>query len=282
VKIVGREEELARVCAFLDEPRDALAALLLAGEAGIGKSTIWLAGVEHAREHGARTLVSRPAEAERGLAHAGLADLFEGVLDDVLPELAAPRRRALEVALLLEEPDARVDPRALATATRSVLQLLAEQGPTVIAIDDVQWFDASSATALTFALRRLHDVPLALLLAQRSETTNSVALEEGSSSRSARSASARCTVCSRTGSAGPSLDRRSSASTNGREATRFSRSRSLAPPATGCRCQRRSKSSCARGSPACPPLPFTHWRSRPRSGRRRSCCSSAQGSRARC
>jgi DNA-binding CsgD family transcriptional regulator len=178
VTIVGREEELARVCSFLDEPRDALAALLLAGEAGIGKSTIWLAGVEHARANGARTLVSRPAEAERGLAHAGLADLFDGVLDEVLPVLPGPRRRALEVALLLEEPDAAVDPRALATATRSVLQLLAEQGPTVIAIDDVQWFDASSAAALRFALRRLHDVPLALLLAHRTETTSSVGLEE--------------------------------------------------------------------------------------------------------
>src|SRR4051812_32007094 len=175
--IVGREEELARVCAFLDEPRDALAALLLAGEAGIGKSTLWLAGVEHARRTGAVTLVSRPAEAERGLAHAGLADLLDRVLDDVLPRLAAPRRRALEVALLLEEPDTESDPRALATATRSVLQLLAERGPTVIAVDDVQWFDASSAAALAFALRRLGDTPVKLLLAQRSGTTNALALE---------------------------------------------------------------------------------------------------------
>ena len=59
-------------------------------------------------------LVSRPAEAERGLAHAGLGDLFEDVLDDVLPALAAPRRRALEVALLLEEAsdEGRRSPRA--------------------------------------------------------------------------------------------------------------------------------------------------------------------------
>ena len=178
MKIVGREEELAHVCAFLDEPRDALAALLLAGEAGIGKSTIWLAGVEHARKNGSRTLVSRPAEAERGLAHAGLADLFDDVLDEVLPELAAPRRRALEVALLLEEPDTDADPRTLGTATRSVLQLLAEQGPTVLAIDDVQWFDASSAAALNFALRRLDDSRLTLLLAQRAETTSSLALAD--------------------------------------------------------------------------------------------------------
>jgi hypothetical protein len=48
-------------------------------------------------------IVSRPAEAERGLAHVGLGDLLEDVLDEVLPALSAPRRRALEIALLLEE-----------------------------------------------------------------------------------------------------------------------------------------------------------------------------------
>src|SRR5205807_3889270 len=102
-EVVGREDELASVAAFVDEVRDGPTALVLEGEAGIGKSTLWLAGVEHARARGLRVLSSRPAEAERGLAHVGLGDLFEGVLDDVLPALSTPRRRALEVALLLEE-----------------------------------------------------------------------------------------------------------------------------------------------------------------------------------
>jgi hypothetical protein len=83
--VVGREAELASIHAFLDRPAGGLAALVLEGEAGIGKSTLWLAGVEVAQGHGLRVLVSRPAEAERGLTHAGLGDLFERVLDDVLP-----------------------------------------------------------------------------------------------------------------------------------------------------------------------------------------------------
>src|SRR5215216_5053715 len=102
-EIVGRDEELASVHVFIDQARQGPVALVLEGDAGIGKSTLWLAAVEHARSRGLRVLSSRPAEAERTLAHAGLCDLFEAVLDDVLPSLTPPRRRALEVALLLED-----------------------------------------------------------------------------------------------------------------------------------------------------------------------------------
>src|SRR5438046_2931978 len=113
-EIVGREQELASLHAFIDQAGGSPGALVLEGEAGIGKSTLWLAGVEHARAQGLRVLSSRPAEAERGLAHVGLGDLFEDVLDEVLPALSVPRRRALEGALLLEEAAAdAVDPRAL-------------------------------------------------------------------------------------------------------------------------------------------------------------------------
>src|SRR5262245_20938775 len=167
-EIVGREDELAAVHAFVDDADGGTTAFVLEGEAGIGKSTLWHAGVEHARARGIRVLVSRPAEAERDLAHVGLGDLFEGVLDEVLPSLPLPRRRALEGALLIEEAGAgAADPRALGIATRGALQQLAEAGPLLVAIDDLQWFDAASATALGFALRRLGETRVPLLLARR-------------------------------------------------------------------------------------------------------------------
>jgi DNA-binding CsgD family transcriptional regulator len=167
-EVVSREEELASLDAFIDGPHGGPAALVLEGDAGIGKSTLWLAGVEHASARGFRILSSRPAEAERNLAHVGLGDLLEDVLDDVLPALRAPRRRALEVALLREEAAAdAVDPRALGIATRSALQLLAEDKPVLVAIDDLQWFDVSSARAVAFALRRLATNQVLLLLARR-------------------------------------------------------------------------------------------------------------------
>lgn len=169
LEIVGREEEVAAVRAFLCEALETPALLVLEGEAGIGKTVLWKAGVEDAQRRGSCVLVSRPAEAEQALAYSGLGDLFEPVREQVLPALAAPRRRALELALLLDEPTSTgaVDPRALGIAVRNALQLLAENAPVLVAIDDVQWLDAASAGALVFALRRLDANPVRLLLARR-------------------------------------------------------------------------------------------------------------------
>ena len=168
LEIVGREEELGSIYAFIGDAGGPLAALVLEGEAGIGKSTLWFAGLEHACTRGLRVLSSRPAEAERSLAHVGLGDLFADVLDDVLPALPAPRRRALEVALLREEASADpVDDRALAVAVHSVLQILSEREPILFAIDDLQWLDPSSSSALAFALRRLDENQVLVLLTRR-------------------------------------------------------------------------------------------------------------------
>jgi DNA-binding CsgD family transcriptional regulator len=155
-QIVGRESELGSISALLDGSVASPTGIVLEGEPGIGKSTLWLAAVTTARERGFVVLVACPAEAEGGLAHVGLGDLFDGVLDDVIGELSPPRRRALDVALLRDSAAGEAtDDRALAVAVRDVLNLLSKQKPVVVAIDDVQWLDASSASALAFALRRL-------------------------------------------------------------------------------------------------------------------------------
>jgi len=101
-RVVGRERELAAVRAFLagTEPRT----LVLSGGAGIGKTTLWEAGIHVARERGARVLAVRPHAAEAGLAFAGLIDLCDGVGAAAFAELPRPQRRALELALLRVEP----------------------------------------------------------------------------------------------------------------------------------------------------------------------------------
>jgi predicted ATPase len=167
VDIVGREDELRSVRDFLDRASEVPAALVLVGEAGIGKSTIWSAGIDAAREQGFRVLVSRPAEAESGLVHAGLGDLFEDVLEEVLPALSTPRRRALEAALLVEDDSEGSDPRTLGVAVRSALEALAADAPVVLAVDDVQWLDPSTTSALAFALRRVREDPILLLFTRR-------------------------------------------------------------------------------------------------------------------
>lgn len=175
--IVGRNDELEGLRVFLASASERPRALVLEGEAGIGKSTLWRAAVGEASDAGCRVLSSRPAEAERGLAFAGLGDLLEPVLDDVLRSLPSPRRRALRVALLLEDAGSPVDPRALGVAVRNAVELLASDEPLVIAVDDVQWLDPSSAAAMAFALRRLRAGVVVLLSRRVGEGIEACPLE---------------------------------------------------------------------------------------------------------
>jgi DNA-binding CsgD family transcriptional regulator len=166
--VVGRARELAAVAAFVERGAAGPAALLLEGDAGIGKTTLWLAGVGAAEQQGRPVLQARPAEAESRLAFAGLGDLLEGVLDDAIGGLAPPQAAALRVALLLEPAaGAPPDERALGVALLSLLRRLAGERPVLVAVDDVQWLDAASARVLAFAWRRLRSEPVALLLARR-------------------------------------------------------------------------------------------------------------------
>jgi DNA-binding CsgD family transcriptional regulator len=163
--VVGRDEELAAIEALLTARSGGL---LLAGEPGIGKTVLWEVGVRRAHDDGWRVLAHRSAQAEAGLSFAGLSDLVAPVFDEVADALVAPRRRALEVALLLAEPgDTPPDTRMLGLALLDVLRALAEAAPVLVALDDAQWLDASSAAVVAIALRRLGDAPVAVLATQR-------------------------------------------------------------------------------------------------------------------
>jgi DNA-binding CsgD family transcriptional regulator len=167
-EVIGRDAELARTAAFLDALLTGASGLVIEGEAGAGKTTLWLAGVEEARERGYRVLETRPVEAEARLPFAGLGDLVGSVVDEVLDELPEPQADALRVALLLAPPGgAPRDERAVAVAVLGVLRQLAGAGPVLVAVDDVQWLDSPSAKVVSFAWRRLREEPVGLLLAHR-------------------------------------------------------------------------------------------------------------------
>ena len=169
--IVGREPELAALDQFLHEP----GALLLTGEPGIGKTTLWEAGIESARTRGLRVLTARPSGAEAELSFAALTDLLEDVESEALAGLPVPQRRALEVALLRAAPEAGpAEPRAIGLAFLNALRALSADEPLLIAIDDVQWLDASSEDALAFAARRLGDAAIGFLLTKRSDSASAV------------------------------------------------------------------------------------------------------------
>jgi predicted ATPase len=171
--VFGRQSELETLKGFPASLAEGPAALIIEGEAGIGKTTLWRLGVAAARDSSVRVLVSSPAEVEAKLSYAALVDLLENVFADVLPSLPSPQRHALDVALLLEEAAGPTpDQRTVALAFLTAVRTLAREGPLVIAIDDVQWLDASSADVLRFAARRVNDLPVGLLLSRRSATTD--------------------------------------------------------------------------------------------------------------
>jgi hypothetical protein len=66
-------------------------------------------------------LRARPTNAEAGSSYAALPDLLQPVIGGLEP-LPVPQRRALAVALLLEESGDPVDPRLVAHATKSLLE----------------------------------------------------------------------------------------------------------------------------------------------------------------
>ncbi|NUT56270.1 MAG: AAA family ATPase, partial [Thermoleophilia bacterium] len=163
---VGRDDERARIDVFLtggdDEPRT----LLLEGEPGIGKTTLWQAGVESAQRQGRRVLRAQPAESERSLSYAALDDLIRAVYDDVRDDLPAPQQDALDAALLRSAGTANA--RTIGSALVSVLAATGREQPVLVAVDDAQWLDLASAHALEFAARRL-PAGVQLLLARRPE-----------------------------------------------------------------------------------------------------------------
>lgn len=166
-EIVGRDEELQGLSSFLEEGARP-GTLLIQGDPGIGKTTLWRAAVEAARELSHEVLRASPAEKESTFAYSVVSDLLADVPDEVVAGLPGPQRRGLEVALLLRDSGGPPpEQHTLGVALLGVLRALSAARPLVLAIDDVQWLDPSSTAMLEFAVRRLEDEHVALLLARR-------------------------------------------------------------------------------------------------------------------
>jgi hypothetical protein len=164
---IGRASELREVERFLTAAGNGRV-LVLSGEPGIGKSTLWEAGLELARAGGFAALSARASEAEAQLSYAGLADLLEGIDSGVLSELPSPQRQALEVAVGRAEPgDRPPDAFAISVGLLSALRLLASRERLLVAIDDLPWLDRASGVALVFATRRLADRDVRFLVSRR-------------------------------------------------------------------------------------------------------------------
>jgi DNA-binding CsgD family transcriptional regulator len=159
--IVARDDELASLRAIAD-PAHGPRAALIRGEAGMGKTSLWLAATAWAADRDVRILSASGIESETPLALAALADLLDDVVPAVANRLSVAQRHAIEAALgqdTLGVEDPLILPRAVLTS----LRLLGEAGPVLVAIDDAHWIDAASARIMGYVLRRLGDRPVATL-----------------------------------------------------------------------------------------------------------------------
>ncbi len=143
--IVGRETEMTVVGNFVAEVDGPSASMVIDGVVGIGKTMLWNHGIGLAVDRGIAVRACRCTEADAAWAFSGLGDLFDGLPSAVLERLPDVQRSALAAALLISRPSPNVPTdRLVGVAVLSVLRLLADDVPQLLAIDDVQWLDSAS------------------------------------------------------------------------------------------------------------------------------------------
>jgi DNA-binding NarL/FixJ family response regulator len=171
--LLGRDEELARLDWIVDEIADRGGALVVRGEAGIGKTAMLAVASERAHALGVVVLSANGVESEAQLPFAGLHQLLLPSLG-LLTQLPEPQRHALEMAFGLGSHRGVSDVFLIGLATLGLISEMATETPVLLAVDDAHWLDRSSAEVLAFVARRLELEPAVLLLAVRDGVPNDI------------------------------------------------------------------------------------------------------------
>lgn len=167
--VVGRSYELRTIADYLVSAGAEPSALLIEGEAGVGKSTLWLAALEQAGNLGFHTLSARASRAESELAYGTVADLLGEVEPELLDGLPDVQMAAIDRVLLRDTRDSSaIDEHLVAAVLMSVIQKLCRNAPVMIGIDDLQWLDQCSRAVIAYVARRLRS-RTALLVTERPE-----------------------------------------------------------------------------------------------------------------
>ena len=164
--LIGRDAACARVDELLLQGRSGRSgALLVRGEAGIGKTALLDYAVE--RAEGTTIVRALGVESEAELQFSGLLELLRPLLDQ-LAEIPPPQADALRGALGLGSADA-VDRFTIGAATLNLLATAAESRPLLVVVDDAQWLDGATSDALLFAAKRLVADAVVFLFAARAD-----------------------------------------------------------------------------------------------------------------
>ena len=157
--LVGRETELAALDALLAEAlRGAGRTVLIAGDAGIGKSRLLAAFLAHARRRGARILHGQCNKAEARRPFGPFVDSLHGVTD-------VPRGPESQ-ADAFTDPDMRY--RSLRFFATTFADLT-RRAPIVVAIDDLHWADEGTLELFEYLTKALQDRTALLVGTYRTE-----------------------------------------------------------------------------------------------------------------
>ncbi|MFD6530993.1 ATP-binding protein [Streptomyces sp. NPDC060184] len=163
--LVGRDRDLAFIHSFFGNTEVRGAALLLSGEAGVGKTAVLDAVVTAAARDGVRVLRAAGAEFEADIGYAGLNQLLVPLFDDfdILDDV---HRDALRVAVGIGSGP---PPDRLLTSTAALLllRLISVRTPLLIVVDDLPWLDRATNAVLGFVARRLVGSRIDFLAASR-------------------------------------------------------------------------------------------------------------------
>ncbi|MFJ4622363.1 ATP-binding protein [Streptomyces sp. NPDC088812] len=165
--LIGRTEDLALLRSHLSGAGGRGAALLLTGEAGMGKTALLDAVAAELGDDGALVLRASGSQFETDIAYAGLNQLLLPLLDS-FARLEPGHREALRVAVGIGGGEA---PSRLLTSTAVLLlRLAAEDTPVCLVVDDVPWLDRATLSVLGFVARRVTGSPIGLVAASRTGT----------------------------------------------------------------------------------------------------------------
>jgi DNA-binding CsgD family transcriptional regulator/tetratricopeptide (TPR) repeat protein len=180
---IGRAEELRRLAATLDRAEQAQPQLVLvAGDAGVGKTRLLLEFADRAQQRGVRVLVGGCVElGDIGLAYLPAVDALRGLVEDpeeadLVAEVAAA---APGLGRLLPEV-ARSGPTAALAgdgweqlqvfdAVRALLLRRSQRSPVVVVLEDLHWADQASRDLIGFLARTLRSGRVMLLASYRSD-----------------------------------------------------------------------------------------------------------------
>ena len=164
-RLLGREAETAMLDRLVARIPERGGALVVRGDLGIGKTALLAVASAAASSQGVPVLRTAGAQSEIGLAFAGLHQLLRPVLAR-LDRLPGPQRDALSAAFGAADVPA-PDPFLIALAALNLLADAAEHVPLLLVVDETQWLDPPTASALAFIARRVDAEPIAMLFALR-------------------------------------------------------------------------------------------------------------------